>query len=308
MDNDSRPVDEQSDLNSEGDEWVFRFVDKLLDKHGDAVQAIVLYGSYTRGERDTVLDFYVLFDRYDAAFTAIAHRLANRFLPPNVYYLSLTEGGESRAAKYATVTLAQFEDGINRRFHSYFWARFAQPITIAYVKDPLTRRRLTAATRQAGHRMIGATIPMLSDEFSTEDLWVSALALTYGCELRAEDRVKARELFNAYKPQLIEITSGSALNLPMSKIDEDRWRGDISRGRRGFVASCWWMRKVQGKLLSIARLFKAAFTFNDPLGYIVWKVERHSGVYIEPSALQRRHPLLFGWGLLWRLYRRGGFR
>ena len=53
---------------------------------------------------------------------------------------------------------------------------------------------------------------------------------------------------------------------------------------------------------------KAAFTFNDALDYILWKIERHSGVYVEPTELQRRHPLLFSWGLLWRVYRKGGFR
>jgi len=58
----------------------------------------------------------------------------------------------------------------------------------------------------------------------------------------------------------------------------------------------------------VLRLGKAAFTFNDPLDYVLWKVERHSGIHVEPTALQRRHPLLFAWPLLWRLYRRGGFR
>ncbi len=290
------------------DDWAAPFVDKLREKHGDAVQAILLYGSYTRGERDTVLDFYVLFDRYDTALNSAVQRTANRILPPNVYHLSLDAAGASRAAKYATITLAQFEDGINRRFHSYFWARFAQPVTIAYANNVATRERIIAAIQQAARRMIGSTLPMLRGDFSVEHLWVTALTLTYGCELRPEALVKAQELFNAYKVQLTEITTASAPGLPLTKITDDRWRSDISRGRRGVVALCWRIRKVQGKLLSIARLFKAAFTFNDPLGYVVWKVERHSGIHVEPTGLQRRHPLLFGWGLIWRLYRLGGFK
>ena len=70
----------------------------------------------------------------------------------------------------------------------------------------------------------------------------------------------------------------------------------------------WWLRRVLGKILSVKRLFKAAFTFNEPLQYLLWKIERHSGHYIEPSPLQLKHPLLFSWPLLWKLYRLGAFR
>ena len=56
------------------------------------------------------------------------------------------------------------------------------------------------------------------------------------------------------------------------------------------------------------RLFKAAFTFNDPLEYLLWKIERHTDIYIKPSQRQLKHPLVFAWPLLWKLYRRGAFR
>jgi len=65
---------------------------------------------------------------------------------------------------------------------------------------------------------------------------------------------------------------------------------------------------VQGKLLSVLRLFKAAFTFNEPLEYLLWKIERHTGLYIEPSQRQLKHPLIFAWPLLWKLRRQGAFR
>jgi hypothetical protein len=68
------------------------------------------------------------------------------------------------------------------------------------------------------------------------------------------------------------------------------------------------VRRIQGKLLSALRLFKAAFTFNQPLEYLLWKIERHSGLYIEPTRRQIRHPLIFAWPLLWKLYQQGAFR
>lgn len=68
------------------------------------------------------------------------------------------------------------------------------------------------------------------------------------------------------------------------------------------------VRRLLGKTLNVARLIKAAFTFAGGVDYLLWKVERHSGVRIEPTPFLRRHPLLGIWGVAWRLWRRGGFR
>ena len=55
-------------------------------------------------------------------------------------------------------------------------------------------------------------------------------------------------------------------------------------------------------------LLKALFTFEGGLDYIAWKLERHSGQAVEIPERVRRWPLIFIWGLFWRLYRRGVFR
>ncbi|HVR67505.1 MAG TPA: hypothetical protein VMT98_12735, partial [Verrucomicrobiae bacterium] len=68
------------------------------------------------------------------------------------------------------------------------------------------------------------------------------------------------------------------------------------------------LRRWYGKLISVARLTKAVFTFDGGLDYILWKIERHSGVSATATDWQRRHPLLAAPGLAWRLYRRGAFR
>ena len=65
---------------------------------------------------------------------------------------------------------------------------------------------------------------------------------------------------------------------------------------------------MMGKLLSFSRLFKSAFTFDDPVDYLLWKIERHSGVRETATPLQHRYPLIFAWPLVWRLYRKGAFR
>ena len=75
-----------------------------------------------------------------------------------------------------------------------------------------------------------------------------------------------------------------------------------------FGSARWPLRKAFGKVLSVLRLVKAAATFNDGFDYLLWKIERHSGIYIEPTPAQRKLPLVLGWPLFWRLYRLGAFK
>jgi hypothetical protein len=53
---------------------------------------------------------------------------------------------------------------------------------------------------------------------------------------------------------------------------------------------------------------KSAFTFEDGASYLMWKIERHSGVSFELTPWQKRHPILASGTLFWRIYRAGGFR
>lgn len=294
---------------AQADPLIAAFRDALLARHGAAVQAILLYGSWVRGQRETVLDFYVLLDRYAGALPGALGRLANRVLPPNVYFLTLEHDGARCAAKYATVTVDQFERGVRHAFHGYFWARFAQPFTAAYVRAPALTGRLESLQRAAGTRLARATVPLLDAPFDTATLWTRALALSYGCELRTEDTTRAAALAAAYGETLDALTRRCAPDAGLEPADTPgSWRPAGNMPSRTRCRWGWRLRRVQGKLLSALRLLKAAFTFNDPLDYVLWKVERHSGVRAEPTALQRRHPLIFSWPLLWKVYRQGGFR
>jgi hypothetical protein len=58
----------------------------------------------------------------------------------------------------------------------------------------------------------------------------------------------------------------------------------------------------------VAQLVKTAFTFGDWLPYVLWKLERQSGVHLPYSERQRRHPFVFGWPILWRALRTRALR
>jgi len=78
--------------------------------------------------------------------------------------------------------------------------------------------------------------------------------------------------------------------------------------RRAAARLGWIGRRTVGKALSLPRLAKGLFTFAGGPEYIAWKIERHSGVAVNLSPRARRYPLLAGWVVVWRLYRRGAFR
>ena len=292
------------------DPRILGLLDVIRKRHGDSLDAVLVYGSYLRGKRDTLLDFYILL----RDFTTLPGRWqgpACRLLPPNVYQIHVGAGADASRAKCATLLLSQFEDALATDFHSYFWARFAQPSRVLYCRDAAVRERLTLAIGDAARSFVRRVVPMLPARFSSADLWVRGLGLTYRCELRTEDPAYTRGLFEANQAYLQALTGALAdgeLGYRAVKGDGDTYCSELAPALCRRTARGWWVRRMQGKFLSAARIIKAALTFEDPLDYLLWKIERHSGVHVEPSPRQRRYPLIFAWGLLWQLYRKGAFR
>ncbi|MEM9386355.1 MAG: hypothetical protein AAGA68_14955 [Pseudomonadota bacterium] len=274
----------------------------LRVRYGDSLRAVLLYGSYTRGERDTLIDLYVLTEG-PVPTAALPHwqRFANRILAPNVYQLGVATGAR---CKYALVPLAAFERHLREDFHSYFWARFAQPCQVLYVADAGTATRLVVCLANAVRRMLTeAQRGMPHCAPTPQALWQHALSQTYRCELRAESGLRAGQLVERDHAYFVQLAQAWSAEQPRVEGNRSSWPLAASPG--GWR---WPARRLWGKALSVARLLKAAFTFNDGFEYLLWKIERHSGIYVEPTPLQRRWPLLFAWPLFWRLYRLGAFR
>lgn len=295
---------------SQDDAQVAALVGKIRHRHGPSLAAVLLYGSYIRGKRDTILDFYALLDTYRGAFPRSWHGWVNRILPPNVYHIQAQTSNQTVHAKYATVTMERFEKAVTKDHHSYFWARFAQPCALVFVRDETTREHIIDALLDAARTFVSRVLPMVPNEFDARTLWTRGFALTYACELRSESSSYGETLYRAYAPYLNALTAAmSGADAPFyAPTNGQDYRNRDNAGARWRTAAGWRLRRFQGKILSAARLSKSALTFNDSLDYVLWKIGRHSGVYIEPTARQRRYPLIFAWGLLWRVYRRGGFR
>ena len=70
----------------------------------------------------------------------------------------------------------------------------------------------------------------------------------------------------------------------------------------------WSLRHALGKPLNFVRLMKSAYTFDGGVDYLIWKIERHSGVRMGVTPWQRRHPILASPYVLWQLKKRGAIR
>ncbi len=287
----------------------------LRQRYGADLAAILFYGSCLRSgdALDGLVDLYVLVDDYRSSGQGLLRSGLNWLLPPNVFYLELplAAGGRVRA-KYALLSLPQLQRGTSRRwFQAYLWGRFAQPIALLHARDSAAEQAVVSALGQAALTLAGRALPSLPDRFDARGLWQGALALSYATELRAERSNRKQELFDSYPEHYLALSQALLPLLPYPLTPQGNageYRSEISDAARRRNRLAWALRRLQGKGLSLLRLSKALLTFQGGVDYILWKLERHSGVAIEAPPRVRRYPLIFGWGLIWRLYRRGVFR
>ena len=287
-------------------------VEQLQQKHRGAVCAVLLYGSCLRSGDvfDGLVDLYLVCDDYASAYGLSPMALANLLLPPNVFYAELETGERVLRSKVTVISLADFRRGCSRgRFESYIWGRFAQPTRIIYCRDSHIRESIEECLLTAAYTLLHNTLPSLPASGSLEELWVGALSLSYGTELRTEHTGRASELVNAAAGFYHSVTNyhAGSLAFPFSVYD-DGYRAQVPGHLRKHAAAKWRLRRAQGKLMSVLRLVKALFTFEGGLDYIAWKLERHSGEKIEIPDRVRRYPLIHMWGFFWGLYQRGIFR
>ncbi len=288
----------------------------LAQKYGQAVQGILLYGSCLRAGTDQngLVDCYVIVDQYAAVYSSAWLTLFNKWLPPNVFYGEVAIEGHNVRLKYAVLSLEDFERSVTPKwFHSYFWGRFAQPTAVMACPSQTMSQRIISGLGRAVLTFLGNVVPQMPQQFAAKDIWTTGLTLSYSAELRAESAGRITTLWESNHVYYEQVAHAAFLahfpkvkiiqrnGLTMYEMEYSRW--DHTKNR-----IAWIVRKVQGKFLSILRLMKAAFTFQGGADYLIWKIERHSGVKIELTPAQRRHPIWAGITTFWRLYRKGAFR
>lgn len=296
-----------AELDSAVQPQVRDFAAALAARFGGSAEAVLFYGSCLRQRQldGLMLDFYLLVDRYEHAYDRRWLAVANRLIPPNVFYI---EHGALRA-KYAVLTVEDFARLCSPATRNVsVWARFAQPAALVWSRDARARSRVIAAVAQAAPTLLAAARSMLPDQVDMRELWTRAFALTYDAELRSEREGRGISLYDVDPGRYRALTAPAlaAANLP-AQLHGDRV-SFVESADRSAGARAWSRRRIEGKLLSVVRLLKATFTFDGGIDYLAWKITRHSGIDIRISPWQRRHPILAGLLLLPQLKRKGAVR
>ncbi|MCZ6896039.1 MAG: hypothetical protein O7H40_18590 [Gammaproteobacteria bacterium] len=266
---------------------------------------MLFYGSCRRdGHANGVVDFYVLVDSYRALHEHRFQAWLNELVPPNVYYLELLFEDCPIRVKYSIMSLPQFLQSTARGFDPTIWVRFCQPCSIVYAREGSTAV-VVGALANAARIMIAETAPLMRENFTSKEFWLSAFHETYKTEIRVERSNRAAQLYEndaVYYDRIAQnVLEESGDRLPLG-----RFTAATPPSRRR-IARRWRVRRFVGKSLTVLRLAKAAFTFDGGIDYVLWKIERHAGVRLPITPWQRRHPLLAAPLLFWRYYRLGVF-
>jgi hypothetical protein len=260
--------------------------------HGAASRAVLFYGSCLREKRldGLMLDFYLIVSDYRAAYAKRWLALANRLIPPNVFYFE--HGG--LVAKYAVLSEADFAHECSPEAWTVSTAaRFAQPSRLVWSASDEAAEAAVDAVCRAAPTLLGWTLSLAGREVTPIALWKQAFALTFGAELRAEREDRSAKIVDADPQRYERFAAASTRHVEASAAKGARW---------------WRGKQRHGKIYSIARLAKASFTFAGGADYIVWKINRHAGTAFELKPWQRRHPLLGALSLLPRLLKSGAIR
>ena len=255
-----------------------------------SARGVLFYGSILRtGDLSGVLDYYVLTERPPAGWRGFFTRI----LWPDVSYHELTHQGQVLRAKVASMTLAQFQRAVSGAgADTTIWARFVQPCALIWaapdaceaVIDAVTQACRTAARFAQALGPVGAT---------PHTLWTALFRETYKAELRVEKAGREVSILT-FDPQRYD------------HVLEALWRdegAEMGPDDRERLRKAWGLRKLAGKPLNVARLIKAAFTFQGASRYAAWKIQRHTGVEVEVTPWRERHPILSAPGVLLKVWK-----
>jgi len=276
---------------------------EAIRRERENVASILFYGSCLRKKTDEgVFDFYVLVDNYRDTYDSSLLVLGNAILPPNVFYIETEFESRTLRAKYAVLSLSDFEAAVS---------------LLVYQRDDAARDHAIRCAAQAVVTLVQCLMVFLPasgrvQRFSLSALWQQAFAKTYGAERRAESRETIASIYESNSVRYDHIAERVFEVLESEGyIERASGRGggtafeiEMSPLRRTMMRWRWHVSRPLARVLAIGRLLKTAFTFGDWVPYAIWKMERHTGEPIELTKRQREHPLIFAWPVIWKVYLR----
>jgi predicted nucleotidyltransferase len=283
---------------------------RIAERYGDSVLGVIFYGSCLRtGEiEDKILDFYVIVDSYTNAYKGRLLAVANKILPPNVFYHEMEVESITVRSKYAVLSL---DDLVFRTSRSCLnvsvWARFCQPCMLLIPRDDIAFASINDAIAEAVKTMLLNLLDLKPMATASRNLWVEAFEQTYAAELRSERSGKGLEIYLLDQERYDRVTPLALAAMGVSANTEPQ-RHQPERITSLKPKLHWWARRMNGKIVSFLRLIKATTTFDGGIDYIAWKIRRHSGVEVKVVPWMRKWPVIAGITLFWNLRKKGAFK
>jgi hypothetical protein len=265
--------------------------------------AVLFYGSVLRtGDLSGIMDFYVL----TLAPRPGVRGLLGRWLWPDVSYHEVEVEGRVLRAKVASMTLAQFKVSVHGRgADTTLWTRFVQPAGLLWTASPQITEDVEHAITEAAITAANFAAALGPERGPPDAYWRALFRQTYAAEFRVEASGREGQILEVaperYDRLLVEAWRAASLAF------ETGPGGDLiphlPKVERSRLLQAWAIRRTVGKPLNLARLAKAAFTFEGAARYAAWKIERHTGLKVELTPWRERHPILASPGVFWRLWK-----
>jgi len=289
----------------------------VVEAAGEHLAGILLYGSQLlRAEPNehSAWDLVLVVERYgpfhralvDAGLQSRPVPLLNvmgHLLPPSVTAVEAAD--RSAIGKCLIVSRRHFRRALLPRSPDHFLkGRMVQRVALIWARDDRTAGAIEGWLRRARRDVLAWAGPWVEEPFDATSLTRRMLEVSYGGELRPENRSRALEIHEAQAEWL-----HAAYTEVLEEAVSD---GELLRsgeGEYGFARPPGaWMRLrsrayfLRSKTRATLRWFKYIATFDGWLPYLVRKVERRTGERIELSPLERKLPLIFLWPRVFRFF------
>ena len=268
----------------------------------DDPAAILFYGSSLRtGEREGIHDFYVLTHTPPRGLRGAASRV----LWPDVSYREVADEYGTLRAKIASMTVAQFEEAARGEgVDTTIWTRFVQPAALVWSDGPASVAAVSQAVAEAAKTASRFAAALGPQTGAPAAFWRALFRETYAAEFRVESQGREKTILAADQARYDALLplAWTAAGIAFTAHD-GALSPQLSSAERKRLAGAWGRRRFMGRPLNVARLLKAAFTFEGAARYAAWKIERHTGIPVAVTPWRERHPILAAPGVLWRVAR-----
>lgn len=280
----------------------------ISSRHAGRVQGFLYYGSSLRDMNagGKMLDFYVIVDSYSKTHKNPVRALLNAAIPPAVYYVELEHEDQTTSrCKYSLISIKAFERRCgSSALLSTVWGRFSQPSILLHPISDNVKLRIMAARCKAVEHLARETKPLVNGALSPVEFWARGLRESYRTELRPEaSEARSIEIVQRYAERYMALS----VSLFGQASPQDATH-NFPAAPNNLVKLRWFLRRAIGKPMTAIRVLNSAATFDGGLDYVLHKLKNHSGVTIDVTPGQRKHPILWSPVLGWKLWRKGAFR